>query len=93
MTHTLPATLDETLPTQSCPDSSSGQVRQVTYDDLFAIAKFAEETLYGEIPRGASLNHFLSQTAFGEKYQLTSSPTYHRLDATTLLTAWWLLIG
>jgi hypothetical protein len=30
------------------------------YDDLFAIAKFAEEILYREIRRGASLNYFLS---------------------------------
>jgi hypothetical protein len=60
ITHTLLATLDETLPTQSCQDSSSSQVRQAMYDDLFAIAKFAEETLYREIRRGASLNHFPS---------------------------------
>jgi hypothetical protein len=63
------------------------------YDDLFAIAKFAEETRYGEIRRGASLNYFLSYTAFRERYRLTVLLTYHCLDATTLPTAWWLLIG
>jgi hypothetical protein len=38
------------------------------YDDLFAIAKFAEETQYREIQRGASLNYFLSYTIFRERY-------------------------
>jgi hypothetical protein len=93
MIHTLPATQGETLPIRYYQDSSSGQVRRAMYDDLFAIAKFAEETRYGEIRRGASLNHFLSHTAFGERYRSTLLLTYHRLDATTLPTAWWLLIG
>jgi hypothetical protein len=48
MTHILLATPDEILPTQSCQDSSSGQAQQVTYDDLFAIARFVEEAQYGE---------------------------------------------
>jgi hypothetical protein len=71
MIHTLPVTLGKTSPIQYYQDSSSGQVRRAMYDNLFAIAKFAEETQYGEIQRGVSLNHFPSQTAFGERYRLT----------------------
>jgi hypothetical protein len=70
MIHTLPATQGETLPIRYYQDSSSGQVRRAMYDDLFAIAKFAEETRYREIRRGASLNHFLSHTAFRERYPI-----------------------
>jgi hypothetical protein len=53
-THIFLATLDGILPTQSCQDSSSGQVQRATYDDLFAIARFVEETRYGERLKGAS---------------------------------------